>query len=188
MILDKNELEIAKELYKRVVELYRQKVELEVLKKERIENLQAEIAQICEVKNKNGEILPNKVKMPLVIAILSELFMEKTNAKELEYELMQEYKKAIKKELSNAVITAFVSVENELKENTANIKEVNKEYVMLNKETLDAINQLAKEKYKEMKNDKFGIDEKEVNAETEAIKAELSEYLSKWKFLNLFAY
>lgn len=179
MILDKNELEIAKELYERVIELYRQRVELEMLKKERTQNLQTEIAQICEVKNKDGEILPNKVKMPLVMAILGELFMEKTNAKELEYELMQEYKQAIKKEINNVIITDFISVESELKGNSVDIKEVNKEYAMLNKETLDAINQLAKEKYKEIKNDKFGIDEKEISADIEAIKAELSEYLSK---------
>ena len=51
MILEQNELEIAKELYEKAVELYRQRVELEVLKKERAENLQAEIAQICEIKN-----------------------------------------------------------------------------------------------------------------------------------------
>lgn len=184
MILDKNELEIAKELYERVIELYRQRVELEMLKKERTQILQAEIAQICEVKNKDGEILPNKVKMPLVMVVLGELFMEKTNAKELEYELMQEYKQAIKKEINNAIITDFISVESELKGNSVDIKEANKEYAMLSKETLDAINQLAKEKYKEIKNDKFGIDEKEVSADTEAIKAELSEYLSKWKSLK----
>lgn len=181
MILEQNELEIAKELYEKAVELYRQRVELEVLKKERAENLQAEIAQICEIKNKDGEILPNKVKMPLVMAILGELFMEKTNAKEVEYELMQEYKQAIKKELSNAVITDFISIENELKGNAQDNKEIFKEYVMLSRETLDVINQLAKEKYKELKNDKFGIDEKENNADTEAIKAELSEYLGKYE-------
>lgn len=60
-----------------------------------------------------------------------------------------------------------------------NSTEIKKVYVMLSRETLDAINQLAKEKYKELKNDKFGIDEKENNADTEAIKAELSEYLGK---------
>lgn len=177
MILDHNELKEAKELYLRMVEIYRQRVELEVIKKERIENLQAEMAQICEIKNKDGEPLPNKVKMPLVLAVFDELFLDKVNKKEVEYELMQEYKRAIKKDLSKAIVDDFINIEAELKDNKDDCKEAFKEYVMLSKETLDAINLLAKEKYKELKNDKFGIESDSDKAETEAIKAELEDYL-----------
>ena len=57
--------EEAKELLKKLTELYRARVELESIKAGRIEKLQYEVAGELDLKNKNGDVEPKLVKAKL---------------------------------------------------------------------------------------------------------------------------
>ena len=75
--LSKEEQSELKTLHEKLRNLYAHKAKLEVIKKGRENKLKEEIASVCDIKNKQGEIQSNKVKMPLVNAILDELYREK---------------------------------------------------------------------------------------------------------------
>ena len=62
--------EEAKELLKKLTELYRARVELESIKAGRIEKLQYEVAGELDLKNKNGDVEPKLVKKPILLSAL----------------------------------------------------------------------------------------------------------------------
>ena len=93
--------------------------------------------------------------MPLLLALIDEIFFDKTNKKEEEYALMDSYRQALSgKDVNKDTINAYVALQEEIKENNQNLKEVFKETSTLDKEILDAINLIAKERYKEILNSK----------------------------------
>lgn len=145
----------AKELLSKLENLYNHRAGLDILKINREDTLREEIASICDIRNKQGEIQPNKVKMPLLLALIDEIFFDKTNKKEEEYALMGSYRQALSgKDVNKDTINAYVALQEEIEENNQNLKEVFKETNTLDKEILDAINLIAKEKYKEILNSK----------------------------------
>ncbi|TEX99568.1 hypothetical protein [Campylobacter sp. US33a] len=147
----------AKELFDILVNLYKEKANLEVLNREREEKLKDEVAQACNVKNKSREYLSKTVKMPLVKAILDQL-EGKVNKKDIEADTMDTYRQAIKNnEINKESINAYLASQNLLRENQLAIKEKFKESTFLSKEMLMAIDILAKEKYKELKEDALNL-------------------------------
>lgn len=152
----------AKELLEKLMIFNKEKVELEFLKKDREENLKQEIAEICNIRDKLGQALPSKVKMPLVINIINEKFLDKKNKKEEEYELMETYKTAFSS-INQDVINAYLAINDSLSENAMNVKEAIKDTTLLSKEILDAILMVSKEQYKELveiQNEALGIEAK----------------------------
>lgn len=91
-MLNKEEKQELKSLYAKLSTLHKERASLEVLKKNRENTLKEEVASVCEIKNKQGEIQANKVKMPLISAILDELYREKPNKKEEEISTYETYK------------------------------------------------------------------------------------------------
>lgn len=150
--LDSNqELEV-KELYAKLVNLYEEKANLEAIKKDRENTLKDDIAAVCDIKDKEGIPQGSKVKMPLVQAILNQLYREQPNKKDEEFDLLETYRDAIKKEeVSKELIDAYIATEDLIQENKENIKEAFKETSLLSKEILSAVDMIVKEKYKAMK-------------------------------------
>lgn len=181
MQLNQNEQTEIKALYTKLSELYKEKAKLEVLKKSREEKLKEELASACNITNKQGEIQSSKIKMPLVNAILNELYQDKPNKKEEEISIYENYKLAIKnKEVSEASIKSYISSEESIKENTDFIKEIFKESTLLSKEILDALLSLLKEEYKIHLNDelvKNGYEVKEPKNKQELL--ELMQMIKK---------
>lgn len=165
MNLTKEQKQAAKELLSKLTNLYSDRVELDILKIDRENSLREELASACDMRNKQGEILPNKIKMPLVSALIDEIFLDKQNKKEEEYVLMDIYRQVLSNgNVSREVINGYMALKEGFEENNQNIKEVFKESAMFDKEILDAVNYLAKEKYKELLNAKkieMGIEVKE---------------------------
>lgn len=175
---EQNEL---KSLYMKLNNLYKEKAELEVLKKSREDKLKDEVASACEIKNKQGEIQRSKVKMPLVNAILDELYRDKPNKEEIKADTMDTYRQAIKnKEVNEDCIKSYISSDESIKENTDFIKEVYKESSILSKEILDALNAVLKEEFKIYLNAelvKSGYEVKEEKDNSEIL--ELKEMIKK---------
>ena len=71
--------EEAKELLKKLTELYRARVELESIKAGRIEKLQYEVAGELDLKNKNGDVEPKLVKKPILLSALESKTGEKNS-------------------------------------------------------------------------------------------------------------
>ena len=86
--------------------------------------------------------------MPLVSALIDELFLEKNNKKEEEYVIMDTYRSAISNGVNKSVINAYVALKESFDENNQNIKEAFKETSILDKDILEAVNFIAKEYYK----------------------------------------
>ena len=166
----------AQELLSKLSELYKDRAELDMRKIDRENALKEEIASICDMRNKQGEIQPNKVKMPLVAALIDELFLDKDNKKEQEYLLMDSYKKALLKDVNKEAINSYVALKKGFEENSQNIKEAFKDTSILDKEILEAISLIAKERYKELLDSKklqAGIETKppkDMSAITEIIR------------------
>lgn len=153
--LTNEEREEAKVLFEKLVSLYEERVGLDMLKIDREASLKEEVAKACEIRNKDGEALPNKVKMPLLSALIDELHFDKPNKKEEEYVLMGTYRDALLgNEVEDSVVSGYVAVRESLDENSQNIKDSFKETSVLGKEVLDAINYIVKELYKQMLEDK----------------------------------
>lgn len=181
MQLNQNEQTELKTLYTKLSTLYKEKAKLEVLKKSREDILKDEIANVCDIRNKKGEIESKQVKMPLVVAILNEVYKDKANKKEEEISIYETYKQAIKnKKISEDCIKSFISSEESIKENADFIKETCKESTLLSKEVLDALLSLLKEEYKFHLNDelaKEGYEVKEPKDKQELL--ELMEMIKK---------
>lgn len=149
MQFSKEEKQELKELYTKLKTLYEERANIEVLKKEREEKLKDEFAFALDLKNKAGELQNSKVKMPLVSALMDELYRDKANKKELEYELMQEYKTAIKnKKINEEALKAILTTEENLNENADFIKEIYKQSTFCSKESLDALTLILKDEFK----------------------------------------
>lgn len=181
--LDENQKQEAQELYSKLIQLHTQKANLEAIKKDREETLKNDIASVCNIRNKAGEPVASKVKMPIVLAILNELYKQKPNKKNEEADMLEIFRKAIKKEeVSKEIVNDYLSVENALEENKQDIKEAFKETTLLSKEMLNAISLIVKEEYKIMKEDNLaqaGFESKppKDNSEILEIKAELENVL-----------
>lgn len=151
--LSKEEQDELKTLHEKLRNLYAHKAKLEVIKKGRENKLKEEIASVCDIKNKQGEIQSNKVKMPLVNAILDELYREKPNKEDLKADIMETYKSAIaNKEVNESYVKSYIASDSEIKDNADSIKEVYKESSILSKEVLDGLNALLKDEYKDLLN------------------------------------
>lgn len=151
--LSKEEQDELKTLHEKLRNLYAHKAKLEVIKKGRENKLKEEIASVCDIKNKQGEIQSNKVKMPLVNAILDEIYREKPNKEDLKADTMETYKLAItSKEVNESYVKSYIASDNEIKDNADSIKEVYKESSILSKEVLDGLNALLKDEYKDLLN------------------------------------
>ena len=83
-MLDENQKQEAKEIYKRILNVYKEKADFEMLKKERETRLKDELASVLDIRNKDGVALANKIKMSLVSAVIDELIYEKENKKDIE--------------------------------------------------------------------------------------------------------
>lgn len=183
MQFSKEEKQELKELYTKLRTLYEERANMEVLKKEREDKLKDEFASTLDLKNKQGELQSSKVKMPLVNALLDELYKDKENKKELEYELMQDYKSLIKsKKINEEALKAVISAEENLNENTTFIKETYKDSTFCSKESLDALTLILKDEFKLMLGDayeKAGYDIKLIKdkAELEKLRASIKELL-----------
>lgn len=183
MQFSKEEKQELKELYTKLRTLYEERANMEVLKKEREDKLKDEFASTLDLKNKQGELQSSKVKMPLVNALLDELYKDKENKKELEYELMQDYKSLIKsKKINEEALKAVISAEENLNENTTFIKETYKDSTFCSKESLDALTLILKDEFKLMLGDayeKAGYDIKPIKdkAELEKLRASIKELL-----------
>lgn len=147
MYLSQEEQNGIKELYGKLNNLYQEKAKLEVLKRVREKKLKEEVASVCQIKNKQGEIQASKVKMPLINAILDELYRKQHNKKEEEISIYEEYKQVFKnKEINEDCITAYLSIDESIQENMCFIKEAEKEAI-IPKQVLEALNMLLKDEY-----------------------------------------
>lgn len=154
-MIENEVLEDAKELAKRLVALYSQRADLEVLKKEREDIVKNEVAEACNIRDKDGVALANKVKFPLVMAVIDELYREKPNKKADEYEIMDTYKSAIKNGEVGECVDNLVNTLEEMDGIALDIKEVYKEFPQLSKDLINAITLFAKEQYAEIKQKKL---------------------------------
>lgn len=176
-------LEHARELTKRLISLYSQRADLEVLKKEREDLVKNEIAEACNIRDKDGIALANKVKLPLVMAAIDELYIERPNKKADEYEIMDTYKSAIKNGEVGESVNNLVYTLEEIDGISMDVKEVYKEFPQLSKELINAITMFVKEQYAGIKQKKLIdaglIEEKEPkdNSEVLMLKEELESKL-----------
>ncbi|HDX6248347.1 TPA: hypothetical protein RPW15_001505 [Campylobacter fetus subsp. venerealis] len=156
MQLDKTQIKEAKELLEKLTAIYTEKAEKEIIKRNREDKLRYEIAQSCEIKNKNGDILANKVKISLLMAIIN-VMRDKTPSNKFEVLVsdMEDYQEALEKDVDDKLINSYIHICDELDEVTTDIKAVVAETSLLDKQTLDAIGLLAKERYKQIKEDKM---------------------------------
>ena len=184
-MLNKEEKQELKSLYAKLSALHKERASLEVLKKNRENTLKEEVASVCEIKNKQGEIQANKVKMPLISAILDELYREKPNKKEEEISTYEIYKDSIKsKKVNEDCIKSLLSVVDSLEENKSNIKETYKESSILSKEILEALNEVLKKEFKnalneELEQNGYEVKEAKDKSEIEELKFALLEVLKK---------
>ena len=161
----------AKELLEKLFNLNKEKIELEFLKKEREENLKGEIAELANIRDKEGTAVASKVKMPLVINLINELYLDKPNKKEEEYATMEAYRIAFK-DINKEVVDSYLSVNERLDEIAFATKEAYKDTNLLSKEILDAIVMFAKMNYQELliaKNDELGIEHNEPQDDSQAL-------------------
>lgn len=161
----------AKELLEKLFNLNKEKIELEFLKKEREENLKYEIAELANIRDKEGSALASKIKMPLVVNLVNELYLDKPNKKEEEYAIMESYRIAFKN-INKEVVDSYLSVNERLNEIASAVKEAFKDTNLLSKEILDAILMFSKMNYQELltqKNDELGIEQKVPKDDSQAL-------------------
>ena len=152
-----DEKQEAKELFESLKVLYSDKVDLEIAMKERENALKEEFADACDIKDKKGEIKPNKVKTPLMVQAIIDVKEEaEANKYELQVDEIDRYKTAIRnKSVSSGNIDAYLSNKEDMETLKANIKETIAETTLLSKEVLDGILELGKQAYAEIKAQKF---------------------------------
>lgn len=148
-ILNDEQKKEAKNLLEKLNILYKERVRLDLVKVDRENALREEIASCCDVRDKDGATDSSKVKMPLVLALVDELYLEKPNKKEEEYATMEQYRSAFANDVNKDIIDGYTSIIGLQAENTLDIKEVFKEVSTLSKEVIEAINYLSKNIYKE---------------------------------------
>lgn len=170
--------EEAKELLKKLTELYRARVELESIKAGRIEKLQYEVAGELDLKNKNGDVEPKLVKKPILLSALESKTGEKNSKYELEFNIFEDYKHILGNgAISKDITASIVNINDELNENKLELKEAFKETSFLDKDILEAISIMAKQKYEEFKMDKKIENGEEVKPKKD--KTEIYEYVAE---------
>ena len=170
--------EEANELLKRLTELYRARVELESIKAGRIEKLQYEVAGELDLKNKNGDVEPKLVKKPILLSALESKTGEKNSKYELEFNIFEDYKHILGNgAISKDITASIVNINDELNENKLELKEAFKETSFLDKDILEAISIMAKQKYEEFKMDKKIENGEEVKPKKD--KTEIYEYVAE---------
>lgn len=171
--LNEEQKQEAKELFIRLSELYKQKVELEDTKKSRLNTLVYEIASASGEEEKD-------IKKPILLTMLAVINSDKPNKYELDFNIASEYMTLLKNgSVSNELVRAMGAIEEELADNKMDLKEVFKEATLLPKEYLDAIALMAKQKYNEFKEDRR-IENGE-NVKPKKDKSELDEYVAQIK-------
>ena len=170
--------EEAKELLKKLTELYRARVELESIKAGRIEKLQYEVAGELDLKNKNGDVEPKLVKKPILLSALASKTGEKNSKYELEFNIFEDYKHILGNgAISKDITASIVTINDELNENKLELKEAFKETSFLDKDILEAISIMAKQKYEEFKMDKKIENGEEIKPKKD--KTEIYEYVAE---------
>lgn len=183
MLLDENQKQEAKEIYERLLNVYKEKADFEMLKKERESRLKDELASVLDIRNKDGVALANKIKMPLVLAVIDELIYEKENKKEIEYDTMVSYKEAIKNnKVNETVVGDYTFVLDELDALKQSIKDIFSDSSLLDKDMLKAIDEIAKAKFKDILEDKMIEAGAEIrppkdNSEFYEVKSEIENFL-----------
>lgn len=153
---DEDQIKEAKEIYVRLLKVYEDKADFEVMKKEREAKLKDEISSVCNIRDKDGNADSSKVKFPLVLAILNEMYRDKENPKEIEYATMKKYRTALNSgEISESLIDGFLHCTDEIKATKGYIKDIFSDATLLSSDTCKALEELAKEKYKEVYQDKM---------------------------------
>lgn len=188
--LSSEEKRVAKVRMSELNELYRQKAQCEVLKKSREEDLKTQVAQILDIKDKKGEAQPSKVKLPILMNLLEEMYNQGVNKKQEEYELMLEYRRALDQIPKDQAIP-LLDVIAEIKGINADIKyafatregEEEDSAVILPGEIIDTIALIGKDNFKVYKTEElekagFKVPEpKEEAFDYEELKRELKEEL-----------
>ena len=166
-MLNNDQIEQAKSLLKRLTRLYGEKADLEIRLKDLSEKIKFEIADSCDLKNKQGEVQASRVKWPLVMAAINDIYKRAPSKRGNKFELlvseMEDYKQALADE--------------------DYFKDVLADASLLDKDTIKAIEMIAKDKYKEMKADrliKAGYEAKEPkdNSELFELKERLNDILA----------
>ncbi len=138
---------------------------------------------MLDIRNKDGEALANKIKMPLVLAVIDELIYDKENKKDTEYDTMESYRKAIKsKEVNEVVVADYTYVLEELDGIKQSIKDIFSDSSLLDKDMLKAIDELAKEKFKDILESKMieagcEVKAEKDNSEFYEVKSEIENFL-----------
>lgn len=183
MLLDENQKQEAKEIFDRLMQVYKEKADFEMLKKERETRLKDELASVLDIRNKDGVALANKIKMPLVLAVIDELIYEKENKKDTEYDTMESYRNAIKtQKVSEAVVSDYTYVLDELDGLKQSVKDIFSDSSLLDKDMLKAIDEIAKAKFKDIMEDKMIEAGAEIrppkdNSEFYEVKSEIENFL-----------
>ena len=142
------EKEVAKELLAKLNELYTMKATLEVKKKEREEKVKTEVCQILNIKNKKGEPLPNKVKIPILLTVIEEKYEKIPNKEQQRYDTMCDYKNAL---------NWLIDVKSEVKAIESDIKSTysDGDAAILSGDIIEALTLIAKDQYVDTKNMKM---------------------------------
>lgn len=187
--LNNDQIEQAKDLLKRLTRLYGEKADLEIRLKDLSEKIKFEIADSCDLKNKQGEVQSSRVKWPLVMAAINDIYKRALSKRGNKFELlvseMEDYKQALEDgdAVSEDLISMLPPVLDELDAYKGYFKDVLADASLLDQDTIKAIEMIAKDKYKEMKADrliKAGYEAKEPkdNSELFELKERLSDILA----------
>lgn len=187
--LNNDQIEQAKDLLKRLTRLYGEKADLEIRLKDLSEKIKFEIADSCDLKNKQGEVQASRVKWPLVMAAINDIYKRAPSKRGNKFELlvseMEDYKQALEDEdaVSEDLISMLPPVLDELDAYKGYFKDVLADASLLDQDTIKAIEMIAKDKYKEMKADrliKAGYETKEPkdNSELFELKERLNDILA----------
>lgn len=154
--LTQQEKDAAKELLVKLNDLYTTKASQEVLKKEREEKVKTEMCHILNIKNKKGEPLPNKIKLPLLLTVVEEKYEGVINKEQTRYDMMCDYKNALNS-LSKQSAISLLDAKSEIKATESDIKSIftESDAAILSGEVIEALTLIAKDHYIDTKNMKM---------------------------------
>lgn len=154
--MTQQEKDAAKELLIKLNDLYTTKASQEVLKKEREEKVKTEMCHVLNIKNKKGEPLPNKIKLPLLLTVVEEKYEGVINKEQTRYDTMCDYRNALNS-LSKQSAISLLDAKSEIKATESDIKSVFTEgdAAILSGEVIEALTLIAKDNYIDTKNMKM---------------------------------
>ena len=154
--MTQQEKDAAKELLVKLNDLYTTKASQEVLKKEREEKVKTEMCHVLNIKNKKGEPLPNKIKLPLLLTVVEEKYEGVINKEQIRYDTMCDYRNALNS-LSKQSAISLLDAKSEIKATESDIKSVFTEgdAAILSGEVIEALTLIAKDNYIDTKNMKM---------------------------------